>query len=227
MPQLDIVATPAWHEHFPGGAVAILALEGVSNAASHPALDAEKAVLESELRQRYGHLTRPELRSIPALSAYNSYYRRFDKTYHVQLQLESVALKGKSIGSVSALVETMFMAELKNHLLTAVHDLATVDPPLRIDYASEPVPYTLFTGEEGALRPGDMYMADAQGVICSIIYGQDLRTRVTPATTSALYVTYVPPGIESEMVEQHQDDLARYVRLVSPAAMVVVNRIIR
>lgn len=222
-----MVVTPEWYTSFPGGAVAVLALDGVTNTSNNPALDEEKGGLETDLRQRFGHLTRPELRSQPALGAYSSYYRRFDKTYHVQLQLESVVLKGKPIGSVTALVETMFMAELKNHLLTAVHDLATVEPPLRIDYAAEPTPYTLFTGQEGALRPGDMYMADAQGVICSIIYGQDLRTRVMPETTSALFVTYVPPGIELALVEQHQDDLTRYARLVSPAATVVGSRIVR
>lgn len=223
---LDIVATDEWHAAFPGGAVAVLAVDGVANPASHPALDAEKAALETDLRERYAGYTRPDLRSLPALGAYSTYYRRFDKTYHVQLQLESVVLKGKPIGSVSALVETMFMAELKNHLLTAVHDLATIIPPLRIDYADEPTSYTLFTGQEGALRPGDMYMADAQGVICSIIYGQDARTRVTTETTSALFVVYAPPGINAAVIDEHLDDITRYACLVSSTSTVVERRVV-
>ncbi len=58
------------------------------------------------------------------LPAYASYYRAFDKTYHVLGQLKSVAVKGKAIPSVAALVEAMFIAELHNGLLTAGHDLA-------------------------------------------------------------------------------------------------------
>jgi len=37
----------------------------------------------------------------PILKAYQEYYRRFKKTYHVQLQLESLLFKGKSIPSVA------------------------------------------------------------------------------------------------------------------------------
>ena len=46
------------------------------------------------------------------IPAYNACYKGFKKTYHVQLQLESVALKGRSIPRVAALMEAMFMAEL-------------------------------------------------------------------------------------------------------------------
>lgn len=219
-----VAATNEWHAAFPGGAVAVLALDGVANPSNHAALDAEKATLESDLRERYGGMTRADLRALPVLGAYAAYYRRFDKTYHVQLQLESVVLKSKPIGSVSALVETMFMAEMKNHLLTAVHDLATIEGPLCVDYAAEPAQYTLANGNEGALRPGDMYMADALGPICSIIYGQDQRTRVTPATRSALFVVYAPPGIARSAIDGHLDDITRYVRIVSPGALVVERR---
>ncbi|HUG13925.1 MAG TPA: hypothetical protein VMM78_02810 [Thermomicrobiales bacterium] len=227
MSGLDITVTDSWRAAFPDGAVAVLALDGVTNPAAASALDTIKADLEAELRERYGSLTRPELRALPVLGAYATYYRRFDKTYHVQLQLESVALKGKPIASVSALVETMFMAELKNHLLTAVHDLDAVEPALRIEHAEEPTPYTLITGQEGALRPGDMYMADAKGVICSIIYGQDARTRATDSTTSALYVTYVPPGVDPAVVDTHLDDITRYAGLVSPGLSVLDRRVFR
>jgi hypothetical protein len=57
------------------------------------------------------------------LKTYNNYYKKFKKTYHVLLQLESIVFKNKSIHKVASLVEVMFIAELKNLLLTAGHDL--------------------------------------------------------------------------------------------------------
>ena len=72
---------------------------------------------------------RPALLSHPVLQAYDAYYRQFKKTYHVQLQLESILFKGKSIPSVAALVEAMFMAEMNDLLLTAGHDLDALHLP--------------------------------------------------------------------------------------------------
>jgi DNA/RNA-binding domain of Phe-tRNA-synthetase-like protein len=217
---LSVTFTDAWHAAFPGGSIGLLALHALTNPASHPALDTAKAELEAQLRERYAGYTRPDLRALPVLHVYDRYYRRYNKTYHVQLQLESVALKGKPIGSVATLVEAMFMGELRHHLLTAVHDLATIAAPLTVDVARDPLPYTLANGRDGQLQPGDMYMADADGVICSIIYGQDARTRVTPETTSALFVVYAPPGIEPTLIDQHFSDITAWVRLVDPAASV-------
>ncbi|MGD9147794.1 MAG: hypothetical protein PVI80_19670, partial [Anaerolineae bacterium] len=107
----------AWKSAYPGAAVGVLALAKVANPKGHEALDEIKAGLEGQIRARYR--SKEEVRSLERLQAYRAYYKRFRKTYHVQMQLESVALKGKSIPSIAALVEAMFIAELKNQLLTA------------------------------------------------------------------------------------------------------------
>jgi DNA/RNA-binding domain of Phe-tRNA-synthetase-like protein len=216
----EVSLTDAWRAAFPGGQIGVLALAEVTNPPRHPALDVARSALEEELRATYAGFTRPNLRALPVLHVYDRYYRRFTKTYHVQLQLESVVMKGKPIGSVATLVETMLMSELRHHLLTAVHDPATIVPPVAVDVAREPLPYTLANGRDGRLQPGDMYMADAEGVICSIIYGQDARTRVTPETTAALFVVYAPPGITPALIDQHFNDITAWVRLVDPAASV-------
>jgi DNA/RNA-binding domain of Phe-tRNA-synthetase-like protein len=217
---VEITETDRWRAAFPGGSVGVLILGNVTNPSGHDGLNERKAALEQELRDRYGGMTRPELRELPVLRAYADYYRRFDKTYHVQLQLESVVLKGKPIPSVAALVEAMFMAELKNQLLTAGHDLAAVVPPVTIDVATEPTMYTLANGKPGELKVGDMVMRDAEGVICSVIYGQDQRTRLTPATGDAMFVVYAPAGIDLDAVRAHMDDITDYVRLFAPSAAV-------
>src|SRR5512136_962414 len=113
--------TEDWRLAFPGAHAGVLVLNDVRNPASHAELERRKEALMEEIRSHYGGLDRSRLKMIPHLQVYDAYYRRFKKTYHIQLQLESIAFSGKSIPSVSALVEAMFMAEIKDMLLTSGH----------------------------------------------------------------------------------------------------------
>ena len=110
------------------------------------------------------------------------------------------------------------MAELASLLLTAGHDLDVVEPPVRIDVADGTERYTKLSGAEQALKAGDMYIADAQGVLSSIIYGPDRRTRITPQTTEALFTVYAPRGVGDQAVREHLHDIRYFVRLIAPQA---------
>ena len=215
-----VTVSPSWQSIYPGAALGILALQGVANPSAHPQLDRTRLDLEAQLRSRFAGLDRAAIEASPEMQAYRAYYKRFKKTYHVLLQLESIVFKDKPIPSVAALVEAMFMAELKNQLLTAGHDLDRIQQPIRLDIARGDELYTLLRGEEQVCKPGDMIMSDAQAVICSVIYGADFRTRLTPAMRRVLFVVYVPPGVAIERIEQHLDDLESNLRLVSPQAEV-------
>jgi DNA/RNA-binding domain of Phe-tRNA-synthetase-like protein len=206
----------AWRSSYPGAAVGVLAMGGVANPASHATMDRVKEELEEQIRARFAN--KDELRAQEHLQAYRDYYKRFKKTYHVQLQLESIAFKGKSIPSVAALVEAMFAAELKNLLLTAGHDLDIVEPPVTLDVAQGHERYVRINGQEQQLKAGDMFIADNQGVLSSVIYGPDQRTRILPGTRRVLFTVYAPPGIAAEAVQQHLQDMEGYVRLIAPQA---------
>jgi DNA/RNA-binding domain of Phe-tRNA-synthetase-like protein len=194
-------------------------MRNVANPDHHAALDQRKGELEDEIRARFAD--HEALLGLAPIQAYRAYYKRYTKTYHVQLQIESIARKGKTIPRVAALVEAMFMAELKNLLLTAGHDLEAIQPPVKLDVANGDERYVLLNGQEQVLKPADMMMADAQGVICSVLYGMDYRTRITRATRQVLFVVYAPPGIGEEAVRRHLLDIQSYVELVGPAAAVV------
>ncbi len=144
---------------------------------------------------------------LPVLQAYNTYYRRFKKTYHVQLQLESIAWKGKLIPNVSALVEAMFMAEMKNMLLTAGHDLDVLHLPLTLDVSKGTESYLLMREDEQVLRAGNMMIGDGMGIVSSIVYGPDQRTQITDGTRSVVFTVYAPPGITGQTVAQHLQDI--------------------
>ena len=214
------IVSESWKEAYPGAAVGILAMGHVASPKHHPTLDREKEQLENELRSRFGSLDRAGLKALPVIQAYNSYYKRFKKTYHVLLQLESVVLKGKSIPRVAELVEAMFMAELKNLLLTAGHDLEVLKPPVRIDVADGSENYLRINGQEQTPQPMDMLIADAQGVISTVLYGPDRRTRITSKTERVFFTVYAPPGIGERGVYEHLQDIQANVLLIAPEATI-------
>jgi DNA/RNA-binding domain of Phe-tRNA-synthetase-like protein len=210
------VVSEAWKRDYPEAAVGVLAMGNVANPASHAEMDRLKEELEDQIRARFA--TQEELRALDRLQAYRAYYKRFKKTYHVQLQLESIAFKGKSIPRVAALVEAMFAAELKNLLLTAGHDLDIVEPPVTLDVAQGSERYVRINGQEQQLKAGDMFISDTQGVLSSVIYGPDQRAQIQPGTSRVLFTVYAPAGIAAGAVLQHLLDVEDYVRLIAPQA---------
>jgi DNA/RNA-binding domain of Phe-tRNA-synthetase-like protein len=215
----------AWKTAYPGAAVGVLVMHNVVNPEGHPALEKRKEELEGQLRSRFSDYDRAALKALPTIQAYNDYYKRYKKTYHVQLQLESVVFKGKPIPRVAALVEAMFMAELKNLLLTAGHDLEAVQMPLKLDVAKGSERYIRLNGQEQELKPGDMMIADAQGVISCVLYGPDYRTRITPETRQVIFTVYAPPGIGEQAVYEHLRDIQANVLLVAPQADVELLKV--
>jgi DNA/RNA-binding domain of Phe-tRNA-synthetase-like protein len=154
------------------------------------------------------------------LQVYGEYYKRFKKTYHVQLQLESIVLKGKSIPTVASLVECMFMAEMKNMLLTAGHDLDKLQLPLTLDVTQGTESYTVMRGENQVVKAGDMMISDGLGIISNIIYGPDGRTQITESTRNVVFTVYVPAGIDEQTIMRHLQDMRDYVMVIAPDAQV-------
>ena len=210
--------TPAWKSAFPGAHVGVLAMREVANPVHHVALEKLKAELEAGLREQFKGQDRTALSSHPVLQVYGEYYKRFKKTYHVQLQLESIVMKGKSIPSVASLVEAMFMAEVRNMLLTAGHDLDILQLPLTLDVSNGTESYTVMRGEVQTLKPGDMFISDKTGIISDIIYGPDQRTQINANTRSVIFTVYVPAGIDEQLVTQHLQDMRDYVLVIAPQA---------
>jgi len=214
-----------WRDAFPGAHVGVLVMRGVQSPAHHEELQRRKQALQDQLRALYAGQDRKAIQALPTIQAYNAYYKRFKKTYHVQLQVESIAFKGKVIPSVAALVECMFMAEVKNMLLTAGHDLDAVRVPAILTVSNGSERYMLLRGQEQALQPDDMIIADGDGVISSVIYGPDQRTQIRPETRNVLFTVYAPQGIAPAIVQRHLTDIWDHIMLVSPGATEVMLRV--
>lgn len=223
---IPISATPDWSAAHPGAVIGLLELSGLDNTRPSEPLNRRKRDIEARLRSDYAGFTRPDLLALPVMAAYNQYYRRFDKTYHVLLQVESILLKGKNLPDVSPLVDANFIAEMETFVLAAGHDVDRLEEPVVIDVSRPGDQITAMNGETRPIRPADMVMRDRRGISCSILYGQDQRSPITPATRRVLYVAYVPPGVPRAAVEALLDSIEQSVRLFAPQALVEQRRLL-
>jgi DNA/RNA-binding domain of Phe-tRNA-synthetase-like protein len=214
-----------WKKVYPTAHAGVLVMREVINPPHHAELEKRKSALEEELRARFAGQDRLALLSHPILQAYDEYYRQFKKTYHVQLQLESIVFKGKSIPSVAALVEAMFMAEMNDLLLTAGHDLDSVRLPMTLDVAQGNETYTLLRGTDQIVKENDMMIRDGDGIISSIIYGPDARTQITSQTRNAVFTTYAPAGVSEEAVMNHLKEIQRNIEVIAPNAKVELIKV--
>ena len=210
---------------YPEALLGILAIRNVCNPNQHEELNRCKLDLENNLREKYAGLDKAYLKNMEPIKTYGDYYKRFKKTYHVLLQLESIIFKNKSIPKVASLVEAMFMAELKNLLLTAGHDLDAIDLPIKLEVSSGGEKYIQLNGQEKELIPNDMMVSDLQGITSSIIYGPDKRTQIKPDTRNVLFVVYAPPGIEKPKILQHLQDIQNYVHIITPDSKVELIKV--
>ena len=216
----QIEVADRWHDTFPGGYVGVLIIGNVDNARRPTPLDQRKKEIESRLRTKFAAFSRRDLLELEVLKAYRNYYKQVNKTYHVQLQLESVVHKGKSLPNVSPLVDANFAAELETLILTSGHDADLLEAPITLDATQGGETFIQMNGSVQSLKPKDMMMSDGKGVVCTIIYGQDQRTPISLNTRRALYVAYAPSEVPVAVVQQQLDSIRENVRCFAPAAEV-------
>jgi DNA/RNA-binding domain of Phe-tRNA-synthetase-like protein len=223
---LSISATDEWRTTHPGAVIGLLELSDVDNTRPSPKLDECKRATEALLRERYHGFARQDFISLPVMAAYQRYYKRFTKTYHVLLQLESIVLKEKTLPDVSPLVDSNFTAEVDTLVLTAGHDVAKLIGQVCMDVSRAGDQIFRMNGAPKAMDAGDMVMRDDSGVVCSIIYGQDNVSPISAATTHVLYVAYAPAGVSSDAVDAQLRKIEENVRLFSSTAMVEQHQLL-
>lgn len=200
----------------PNATIGILEISNICNSTTNDPFEEEKERIEESLRNKYSQFTRADFNALPAISAYRTYYKQFKKSYHVQLQIESIALKGKSLPHVSPLVDINFMTEVQTMLLTAGHDVSKLNGPITMDVSREGDVITQLNGKARDMRIGDMIMRDGDSVSCSVIYGQDNHSPISNNTSHVLYVSYCPPGISESDLDHHLTMIKDYIQSFCP-----------
>ncbi len=215
-----------WKAAYPGAVIGLLEISGIENAHASLKLNQHKRETEGRIRKDYAGFGRQDFIALPVMAAYEKYYKRFNKTYHVMLQVESIVLKGKHLPDILPLVDANFTAEVDTFILTAGHDAGKLELPILIDVSEPDDKMTLMNGVAKSIHAGDMVMRDKHGVCCSILYGQDDHSPISPETRHVLYVAYAPPGVPAEAVERQLQQIEQHVRMFAPQARVEQSRLL-
>lgn len=221
---MSISATKSFSDTYPKASVGIL-ITDLHEFQFNPddlKKQVDKIITNLKIHFQDSHTVRDD----PVIKAYSSYYKSFKKSYHVLAQLESVIFKNKPLPFFNPVLYLVFAAELKNMLLTAVHDLDSIVHPITIDIASGGEEYTALNGAPQQLKPGDMFIRDNSGVISSVIYGPDRRTRVIGTTRKILLAIYAPAGVSRGKVNDHLDEIVELLYLISPTLEVKLKEIL-
>ncbi len=220
---MKIALTPAFCSAYPDGIFGVLIARGCVNRPQALGIAADKRAVEERLRERFPGET---IDADPVARAYAQYFRRYGGRYPVVHQAKTV-LAGRSIEGNSALVEAMFTAELNSLVLTSGHDLHALRFPLAVDVVVAGDAYTRLSGKDQMLKAGDMIVRDAEGIIASVAYGPDDRTRLRPDTDAALFGAWCPVGIDPMIAEAHLEKLAALLKQEWPGSTVDPVRLVR
>jgi len=161
--------------------------------------------LREKLTGRYGSLERKELKQLEMFQPFIAHFKRFKKTYHLFLQLESFVHKQRPLPFIHPLVSAYFLTELETGVLASAHDSNKLSPGFRLIEATGEETLTLLSGEDRLAPAGDAVLADQRGVLTSVIQGQDSRTVIGPDALGGTIFVYGPPGISMSALEKALD----------------------
>ncbi|MFV0423591.1 phenylalanine--tRNA ligase beta subunit-related protein [Oleidesulfovibrio sp.] len=206
------------------GTMAVRRLDTPKDEAGWARLKAQELAAFKEYHSAY---ERKNALSQAPLSCYGTYYKQFKKTYPVLLQMESVLLKGRGVDSPCTAVETMFLAEVKHGLLVAGHDAEKLSGGYSLRVAEGGETFTVVTGKERTLKTDDLYIADGEAILSSVLEGQDYASRLTGSSTAAVYCAYGLCGVTVQQMQDFFADLAHYITTAYPQAVVSPPRIMQ
>jgi DNA/RNA-binding domain of Phe-tRNA-synthetase-like protein len=192
---------------YPHLKIGLLEIKNINNKYCDSGLETEKRNLECFIKDNY-----TDLENIKTIEKYGQFYKKFGKTYPIQFQIRSIAT-GKKLPTRSTVVESMFMAELKNMYLTACHNLDTIVGPIEIKTATGIEEYTNINGKDYQLIKEDIIAQDSIGIIASVLYGPDKRTMINLLEKNIVFISYFPYGEENNKIINHFQDIISYLKI--------------
>lgn len=209
---MQIILTPDLKKTYPESIFGSLIVKEVPNKKEHKALETRKRALERRIRG-----DKAVVKDFEMIRYYNSYFTAWKKTYTypIEYQINTIR-KGKHLPQVSVLVDSMFIAELNNMILTSGHDLDTIQGDLMFDISNGDEQYLTINGKEQDLKKGDIFLKDEEGILACILFGPARRTSISTKTKNALYFAWCPQTINEAQVKTHLNEILRNVEKVYP-----------
>ena len=166
-----------------------------------------KKKLENKVRSDYKN------ENLARVIKYRPFYKRFDSKVPMEFQIKSI-LNNKEIPMTHPIVTCMFMAELKNIILTAGHDLVELGDSIEVLRSNGSEEYTKINEKLQKLKNNDIFATDGTSIISSVLYGPDYRTKITAETKHCLFMCY-SFGLNNEEIESHMNDILSYLRILT------------
>ncbi len=198
---MQINITDRLKEKYPVSIFGNLIIRDVSNRKRNETLEDRKRSLEREIREKYVEVDKDTM-----IHYYNTYFKMWRKTYPIGYQINTVKSGGK-FPQVSVLVDCMFIAELKNRILTSGHDLDEIKGDLTFDVSQGGEQYLKLNGQKQELKKKDVVLLDNEGILASILYGPARRTSISLKTKNALFFAWCPYTIDEEIIRSHLNEI--------------------
>ncbi|UCG01717.1 MAG: hypothetical protein JSW11_19160 [Candidatus Heimdallarchaeota archaeon] len=198
---MQIILTPDLRMKYPESIFGSLIVREVPNKKMHETLEIRKRDLEQKIRE-----DSEDVRNFDMIRYYNTYFKMWKKIYPIEYQIKTIK-KGRQFPRVSVLVDSMFIAELNNMILTSGHDFDTIQGDLIFDVSKGGEQYLKINGKKQELKNGDILLKDEEGILACILYGPARRTTITSNTKNALFFAWCPQSIKEELVKTHLQEI--------------------
>jgi DNA/RNA-binding domain of Phe-tRNA-synthetase-like protein len=205
---MRVELTPELRIAYPKAVFGSLIVRKVVNRKKHEVLEKRKRELEKVIRETFSESIVND-----TIQSYDSYFKRWGKTYPIRYQINTIR-KGVSFPQVSVLVDSMFLAEIKNKYLTSGHDLQALEGDLTFDVTVGGERYVKLNKKEQILKKDDVILRDEKGILASILYGPALRTSISSHTENALYFVWSPYELKEHNIVSHLKDTQENVHIV-------------
>ncbi|UCE13658.1 MAG: hypothetical protein JSV04_00435 [Candidatus Heimdallarchaeota archaeon] len=205
---MQIALTPDLKKVYPETLFGSLIVRNIPNKKINDALEDRKRNLERQIKEIQG-----EVNSNSMIQKYNSYFKRWNKTYPIEYQINTIR-KGGTFPQVTVLVDSMFIAELNNRILTSGHDLDEIQGDLTFDISRGGERYLKLNGQEQKLKKNDVVLRDNEGLLACILYGPARRTSITLKTKNALYFAWCPYETDDRLIAAHLNEIRENLETV-------------
>ena len=198
---MQINLTEGLKEKYPVSIFGNLIIRDVPNRKRDETLEERKRSLENEIKENYADVDKDSM-----IRYYNTYFKMWKKTYPIEYQINTVKGGGK-FPQVSVVVDCMFLAELKNRILTSGHDLDEIKGDLTFDISQGGEQYLKLNGQKQVLKKNDVVLKDNKGILASILFGPARRTSISLKTKNALFFAWCPYTIDEEIIRSHLNQI--------------------
>ncbi|MFX0086953.1 MAG: phenylalanine--tRNA ligase beta subunit-related protein [Candidatus Hodarchaeota archaeon] len=184
-------------KNYPSSNFGSLIIRDVQNRKRNETLEERKRDLEKKIIKSIGEVDKDSM-----IIYYNNYFKIWKKIYPIEYQIKTIK-NGGNLPQVSVLVDSMFISELKNKILTSGHDLDAIQGDLTFDVSKGGEKYLQLNGRERKLKKNDIVLKDNEGVLASILYGPTKRTSISLKTENTLYLAWCPYSMDEQLILDH------------------------